>query len=143
MEFCVNVSFCLCSWLKTVSFCFVFRFYLLCLLFLLFPYASCMFLLRYLNYSGFGISDSDICIGNFLSAVPPYFLSFHRSSVLGHIFALSPIRATLLFLNKFIFQNSESVLPVHWYHLFVLIRYHSFFRFSRWNFVQTNDFVSV
>ena len=35
------------------------------------------------------------------------------------------------------------VLPVHWYHLFVSIRYHKKMRFARCNIVQTNENVVV
>ena len=34
-------------------------------------------------------------------------------------------------------------LPVHWYHLFVSIRYHNNFLFSRRNFIQINEFIFV
>ena len=33
------------------------------------------------------------------------------------------------------FASSLRSLPVHWYHLFVSIRYHKFFRFSMWNII--------
>ena len=35
------------------------------------------------------------------------------------------------------------VLPVHWYHLFVSIRYHNKMHFARCNIVQTNENVVV
>ena len=45
-------------------------------------------------------------------------------------------------LAQFIFCDLW-VLPVHWYHLFVSIRYHKKMIFSRHNIIQTNENVIV
>jgi hypothetical protein len=34
-------------------------------------------------------------------------------------------------------------LPVHWYHLFVSIRYHKKMHFAIWNIVQTDENILV
>ncbi len=34
-------------------------------------------------------------------------------------------------------------LPVHWYHLFVLIKYHKNFPFARWEIIQIQQIILV
>ena len=136
MEFRVNISCCLCSWLKTFpNLPSSFAHYQVC--FFVFCFSrmrpACILFCIWITL-GSESQKSDICIGISAFWFSVYFLSYWISSVLDHIFALSPIRATLFF-DKIIIQNFESFLPVHWYHLFVFIRYHKFFHFSIWNIV--------
>ena len=42
----------------------------------------------------------------------------------------------LIFINNY--ENLED-LRVHWYHLFVSIRYHNFLCFAIWNVVQSDE----
>ena len=44
-------------------------------------------------------------------------------------------REYIAFAVWFIFDYEPEVLPVHWYHLFVLIRYHKKTDSARWNII--------
>ena len=57
---------------------------------------------------------------------------FGRSAV---YFNTMRISSPLLCIWLFVLSCAFRVLPVHWYHLFVSIRYHNFFHFSIWNII--------
>ena len=66
----------------------------------------------------------------------PYTRNCHRNTFLLslRLHSLSDGRS-LYFFSFSIWKSDPCFLPVHWYHLFVLIRYHKFFVFSIRNVV--------
>ena len=143
-NFCCYLSNCLCSQLFVPS-CFVFCFFTSC--FALFFCFLCVLHLHHINCMLFQ---------SFLREFPLYqeIHSLIRISFFRFIpfllVSLFFVTRNVCFIHSIYISHMESfenlysglrfsylglILPVHWYHLFVPIRYHEIFRFSRRNIV--------